>query len=286
MEQMRPGYPLEVLCRVLEVSASGFHARRSRAPSRRAQQEPRLEIEIRAAHQRTRQTYGPERLQRDLAAHGVSVGVHRIKRLRRKLGLCCKQRRRFKATTDSRHGLPVAENLLGQRFDAPSPSQTWLSDITYIPTEEGWLYLVGHKDLCTRKIVGYAMSERMTRNLVVESLRRAVEATGPPAGLVHHSDRGSQYCSAEYRKILEALGMTASMSGTGNCYDNAPMESFWATLKTELVFHRRFATRQQAIGEITEYIEVFYNRQRIQKQLGYLSPAAFERRYYEQRLAA
>ena len=151
---------------------------------------------------------------------------------------------------------------------------------------EGWLYLVGHKDLCTRQIVGYAMGERMTRNVVIESLRRAVEATRPSAGLVHHSDRGSQYCSAEYRKMLEALGMTASMSGTGNCYDNAPMESFWATLKTELVFHRRFATRQQAIQEITEYIEVFYNRQRIQKQLGYLSPAAFERRYYEQRLAA
>ena len=225
-------------------------------------------------------------MQRDLAAHGVCIGVHRIKRLRRKLGLCCKQRRRFKATTDSRHGLPVAENLLGQRFDARSPSQTWLSDITYIPTEEGWLYLVGHKDLCTHKIVGYAMGVRMTRNLVIESLRRAVEATRPPAGLVHHSDRGSQYCSAEYRKMLEALGMKASMSGAGNCYDNAPMESFWATLKTELVFHRRFATRQQAIREITEYIEVFYNRQRIQKQLGYLSPAAYERRYYEQRLAA
>ena len=141
----------------------------------------------------------------------------------------------------------MAENLLGQSFEAPSPSQTWLSDMTYIPTEEGWLYLVGQKDLCTRKIVGYAMGERMMRNLVIASLRRAVEATRPPAGLVHHSDRGSQYCSWEYRQMLEALGMKASMSGTGNCYDNAPMESFWETLKTELVFHRRFATRQQAV---------------------------------------
>jgi transposase InsO family protein len=286
MEQMRLEYPLGVLCRVLEVSPSGFHARRSRPISRRAQEEPRLEIEIRAAHQRTRQSYGPERLQRDLAAHGVCIGVHRVKRLRRKLGLRCKQRRKFKATTDSRHCLPVAENLLAQRFEAPAPSQAWLSDITYIPTEEGWLYLVGHKDLCTRKIVGYAMGERMTKNLVMESLLRAVHASQPPAGLLHHSDKGSQYCSLEYRKMLESLGMKASMSGTGNCFDNAPMESFWATLKTELVFHRRFATRQQAIREITEYIEVFYNRQRIQKQLGYLSPAAFERRYHEQRLAA
>jgi len=286
MVQMRPEYPLGVLCRVLGVSASGFHASQSRGPSRRAQQEARLEIEIRAAHQRTRQTYGPERLQRDLAAHGVLVGVHRIKRLRRKLGLRCKQRRKFKVTTDSRHSLPVAENLLEQRFQAGSPSRAWLSDITYVPTDEGWLYLVGHKDLCSRKIVGYAMGERMSRNLVMESLLRAVEATQPPAGLVNHSDRGSQYCSLEYRRLLDRFGMKASMSGTGNCYDNAPMESFWATLKTELIFHRHFATRKQAIREITEYIEVFYNRQRLQRQLDYLSPAAFERRYYEQRLAA
>ena len=152
MEQMRPEHPLGMLCRVLGVSVSGFHASRSRGPSRRAQEEPRLEIEIRAAHQRTRQTYGPERLQRDLIAHGVRVGVHRIKRLRRKLGLRCKQRRKFKATTDSRHSLPVAENLLDQRFEAEAPSQSWLSDITYVPTDEGWLYVVGHKDLCTRKL--------------------------------------------------------------------------------------------------------------------------------------
>jgi len=286
MEQMRLAYPLGVLCRVLKVSASGFHARQRRGPSRRTQEEPRLEIEIRAAHQRTRQTYGPERLQRELAAHGVRVGVHRIKRVRRQLGLRCKQRRKFKVTTDSRHRLPVAENLLEQRFQAAAPSQAWLSDITYVPTDEGWLYLVGHKDLCTRKIVGYAMGERMTKNLVMESLLRAVETTKPPTGLLHHSDKGSQYCSHEYRRLLEGLGIKASMSGTGNCFDNAPMESFWATLKTELIFHRRFATRQQAIREITEYIEVFYNRQRIQKQLDYLSPAMFERRYFEQQLAA
>ena len=286
MEQMRREYPLGTLCRVLDVSASGFHASRSRGPSRRAQEEPRLEIEIRAAHQRTRQTYGPERLQRDLAAHGVRIGVHRIKRVRCKLGLRCKQRRKFKVTTDSRHSLPVAENLLAQRFEAAAPCRAWLSDITYVATDEGWLYLVGHKDLCSRKIVGYAMGARMTKNLVMESLLRAVETTKPPKGLLHHSDKGSQYCSHEYRRMLEGLGVKASMSGTGNCFDNAPMESFWATLKTELIFHRRFATRQQAIRDITEYIEVFYNRQRIQKQLGYLSPAAFERQYYEQRLAA
>jgi len=286
MEEMRLDYPLGVLCRVLGVSAGGFHARRSRGPSLRAREEGRLETEIRAAHKRTRETYGPERLQRDLLANGVRIGVHRIKRIRRKLGLRCRQKRKFKVTTDSRHSLPVADNLLDQRFQAEAPSQTWLSDMTYIPTDEGWLYLVGNKDLCTRKIVGHAMGERMTRNLVIESLLRAVETTGPCTGLLHHSDKGSQYCSHEYRKMLDRLGMTVSMSGTGNCYDNAPMESFWATLKTELIFHRRFATRLQAIREITEYIEVFYNRHKIQKKLDYFSPAAFERRFYEQRLAA
>jgi transposase InsO family protein len=192
----------------------------------------------------------------------VRVGVHRIKRVRRQLGLRCKQRRKFKVTTNSRHSPPVAESLLGPRFEAAAPSQAWLSNLTYAPTDEGWLYLVGHRDLCSRKIAGYAMGERMTKNLVMESLLRAVETTKPLSGLVHHSDTGSQYCSHEYRRMLEGLGIKAAMSGTGNRFDNAPMESFWATLKTELVFHRRFATRQQAIREITKYIEVFYNRQR------------------------
>jgi putative transposase len=286
MKELRLNYPIPLLSRMLDTSASGYYAWVDRLPSVRAQEEVRLELEIRAADKRTRQTYGPVRLQWDLAGHGVKVGICRIRRIRKRLGIRCRQKRRFKATTNSMHNLPVVGNLLGQEFKVYRPNAVWVSDITYVPTEEGWLYLAGHKDLFTGEIVGYAMGERMTRNLVIESLRRAVEATRPPAGLVHHSDRGSQYCSSEYRKMLEALGMTASMSGTGNCYDNAPMESFWATLKTELVFHRRFATRQQAIREITEYIEVFYNRQRIQKQLGYLSPAAFERRYYEQRLAA
>jgi putative transposase len=180
----------------------------------------------------------------------------------------------------------VAGNLLEQRFQAGAPAKVWLSDLTYIDTDEGWLYLVGHKDLCTGEIVGYAMGERMTRNLVMQSLLVAVASKRPGIGLIHHSDRGSQYCSHEYRRMLEGFGMQASMSAAGNCYDNAPMESFWATLKTELVFHRRFSTRQEAIREITEYIEVFYNRQRLQKQLGYLSPAAYERQSYAQRKAA
>ena len=232
--------------------------------SRRALEEARLEVEIRAAQRRTRETYGAERLQEDLLAHGVNVGVHRSKRLRRKLGLRCRQIRKFKATTNSRHTLPVVENLLGlaRQFEAKAPGKIWLSDITYIPTEEGWLYLAGHKDLCTREIVGYAMAARMTKVLVSQSLFRAVSAKRPEAGLVHHSDRGSHYCAHEFRRLHDQFKMRASMSGKGNCFDNAFVESFWGTLKTELVFHRKYATRQEATQDLTEYIELFYNRQR------------------------
>ena len=193
----------------------------------------------------------------------------------------CKQKRKFKATTYSRHGLPVAENHLNQQFLVSEPNKVWVSDITFIPTEEGWLYLAAHKDLFTHEIVGYAMSERMTRNLISESLLRAVEKRRPRQGLMHHSDRGSQYCSNEYRRILDYYDMKVSMSGKGNCYDNAPMESFWGMLKQELVYHLHFQTRQEARQAITEYIEIFYNRQRIQAKLGYLSPVVYSRKYYE-----
>ena len=283
---MRLQYPIPMLCRLFGVSRSGFYDWKNRQPSQRSREEARLEVEIIAAHKRTRQSYGAERLQHDLAAHGVQVGVHRIKRIRRKLGLRCKQKRKFKATTDSNHAFPVAENLLNQDFRIDRPSAIWLSDITYIYTDEGWLYLAAHRDMYTGEIVGYAMGSRMTKVLVMESLRRAYNNKKPPKGLIHHSDRGSQYCSKEYRCLLERLGMKASMSAKGNCYDNAPMESFWSVLKMELIFQRHFATRQQAIREVTEYIEVFYNRQRIQPRLGYLSPAAFERQYYEFKKAA
>jgi transposase InsO family protein len=254
--------------------------------SKRAQEEIRLELEIRAAHKRTRQTYGPERLQHDLAEHGVQVGICRIKRIRKKLGIRCKQKRRFKATTNSRHGLPVAENLLGQEFKVYRPNAVWVSDITYVPTDEGWLYMAGHKDLFTGEIVGYAMGERLTSNLVSQSLFRALSAKRPSEGVMHHSDRGSQYCSQRYRGLLNQFGLQASMSGTGNCFDNAPMESFWGTLKQELVHHRRYGSRREAVRDITEYIEIFYNRQRRQARLGFLSPVAYERRFYAGLLAA
>ena len=240
-----------------------------------------MALEILAAHNRTRQTYGPERLQSELAEHGVIVGVHMIKRIRKQLGLHCKQRKKFKATTDSRHNLPVAGNLLQQDFKVTAPCQVWLADLTYVPTGEGWHYLAGLKDLFTGEIVGYAMDRRMTKDLVCRSLFRAVKAKRPAHGLIHHSDRGSQYCSKRYGKLISQFGMVASMSRKGNCYDNAPMESFWGTLKNELIHHNRYATRQEAERDIKEYIEIFYNRQRRQARLDYQSPASYERRYYE-----
>ncbi len=286
MKTLRLTYPLPLLCRVLEVSRSGYYAWLNRPLSKHAREEGRLDVEIKAAHTRTRETCGPERLQRDLAEHGVKVGICRIRRIRKKLGIRCKQIRKFKATTDSKHTLPVAENLLNQQFEATAPNQIWVTDITYIPTEEGWLYCTGHKDIFTGEVVGYAMNNRMTKNLVSQSLFRAVAAKRPEPGLIHHSDRGSQYCAHEYRKLLEQFSIKASMSRKGNCFDNAPMESFWGTLKNELIYHRRYRTREQAIREITEYIEIFYNRQRRQARLGYLSPAVYERQFYAERKAA
>ena len=286
MRELRLHYALPFIRRVLQVSASGYYAWQDRPLAKRDREELRLELEIKAAHKRTRQTYGAERLQRDLADHGVRVGIYRIKRIRKKLGLYCKQKRKFKVTTDSRHSFSVADNLLDQQFQAYQPNRVWVSDITYVPTDEGWLYLAGHKDLFNNEIVGYAMGERLTRNLVSQSLFRAVEAKRPANGLLHHSDRGSQYCSNEYRRILDKFGLQVSMSGTGNCFDNAPMESFWGMLKQELIHQRHYTSRLEAMREITEYIEIFYNRQRLQAKLGFLSPAVYAQKYYAGLLAA
>lgn len=283
IEELRHRHPVATMCRMLNVSESGYHAWRKRPPSVRTQENARLEVEIKAAHERTRETYGPERLQADLADN---VGIHRIKRMRKKLGLRCKQKRKFKATTDSNHALPVAPNLLDRQFTVVAPNKAWVTDITYIATDEGWLYLAGIKDLFNGELVGYAMDTRMTQNLVMQALFRAVAAKRPGKELIHHSDRGSQYCSHAYQKLLRQFGMQVSMSRKGNCWDNAPMESCWGSLKTELVHHRRFVTREQAKREITEYIEIFYNRIRKQARLGHLSPAAFRQQYYAIQRAA
>ena len=286
MKSMRLEYPLSLLCRVFDVSRSGFYAALARPPSRRAQDDERLKVAIKAAHVQTRETYGPLRLQPELVAQGFDTGRDRIVRLRRELGLRCKQKRKFKATTNSNHSFPVAPNLLEQTFAPTRPNEAWVSDITYVATDEGWLYLAGIKDVFTCEMVGYALGPRMTQELTAQALWRAVRGKRPAPGLILHSDRGSQYCADDYRKLVAQFGMQASMSRKGNCYDNAPMESFWGALKNELVHHRRFATREQARREIIEYIEIFYNRIRKQARLGYLSPAAFTQQYHAKQIAA
>jgi len=286
MKEWRLHYPLSVLCRVFNLARSGFYAWLHRKPSRRAQEDERLKIAIKAAHKRTRKSYSARRMQTELAADGFPVGRDRIIRLRKELNIHCIQKRKFKATTNSKHTLPVAENLLNQNFTPSVPNQVWVTDITYIPTQEGWLYLAGVKDVFTCEVVGYAMAERMTQDLVGRALFRAMQQKRPADGLIHHSDRGSQYCAHDYQKLLKQFGMISSMSRKGNCYDNAPMESFWGSLKNELVHHQRYATRNEAKASIQEYIEIFYNRQRRHSRLGNISPAAFEANYYKMKEAA
>jgi transposase InsO family protein len=270
----------------MEVSVSGYYKWLKRKPSKREMEDNRLEINIKAAHQRGRGTYGTLRIKDELAGEGIEAGRDRIRRLRKKLGLTSKNKKKYKATTDSNHKMPVAANLLGQKFEASEPNKIWVSDITYVATDEGWLYVAAVKDLYNREVVGYAMSERMTQELIGRALIRAVKTRKPAPGMILHSDRGSQYCSNNYRYILNQFGMIQSMSRKGNCYDNAPIESFWGTLKVELIYQRRFETRSQAIREITEYIEIFYNRQRRHSSLGNISPAAFLQNYYRMKKAA
>lgn len=277
---------MAVTCRVLGISRSGFYDWCKRPPSQRAQEDELLKVAIRAAHTKSRETYGARRLQPELAADGFVAGRDRIGRLRQEMGLQCRQKRKFKATTNSAHSLPVAENVLGQVFEPTRPNEVWTGDLTYIPTNEGWLYLAGLKDVFTAEIVGYAMGDRMTVELVNRALFQAVCQQRPAPGLIQHTDRGSQYCAQSYRGLQKQFGMVSSMSRKGNCFDNAPIESFWGALKSELVHHRRFATRAEAEAAIREYIEIFYNRQRRHSRLGNVAPAEFAKRYWESAKAA
>ena len=275
-------FEVGLMCMTLEVSRSGFYAWLGRDPSHRGQENAMIRMKMRDIHKRSRETYGSPRMQAALAAEGIHVSVNRVARLMREDGLCAKTKRRFKATTQSKHDLPVAENLLDQDFTIDRPNAVWVSDITYIPTDQGWLYLATTIDLYSRRVVGWAMEAHMKTDLVLAALAMAIGTRDPGPGLLHHSDRGSQYASKRYQKALKAAEMTCSMSRKGNCYDNAVQESWYHTLKTELVFHERFETRAEATSKIFEYIEVFYNRERLHSSLGYKAPAVFE----SERLAA
>jgi putative transposase len=275
--------PVAVLCKVLDVSRSGFYASQRRGPSARVLKDEKLAVAIAAAHKVGRGAYGSPRVHKELKADGVAVGRKRIARIMGELGLAGRRRRRFKATTDSKHNLPVAENVLDRKFEVDAPNVAWVTDITYVWTAEGWLYLAAILDLFSRRVVGFAMSERIDRALVLEALRAAVGRRAPNAGLLHHSDRGSQYASGDYQDALDDLGVVCSMSRKANCWDNAVAESFFATLKTELVYTRRFATRAEAREAIFDFIEVFYNRRRRHSSLGYVSPVEFEMKFVLER---
>ena len=279
-------FPITLLCKVLQVSRSGYYAWMHRRESRRAREDRRLLVHIKAIHKQSRGIYGSLRVHAELKAQGERCGKHRVARLMRQEGLYGKQRRRFKATTDSNHKQPVAPNILAGNFQVEGPDQVWAGDLTYIRTEEGWFYLAVILDLFSRRIVGWALGVRMTRHLVLEALRNAVGLRCPPAGLLHHSDRGSQYASGDYQKELAKHGMVVSMSRKGCCWDNAVCESFFHTLKTEQVYHCRYRTREEARQDIRKYIEVFYNNRRRHSSLGYMSPAEFEATAFTTALAA
>jgi len=272
-------FPVRVLCETLEISSSGYYAWLARPVSARARRRSELAEKIRAVHEENRRVYGSPRVHRTLVDGGERVCRNTVAKVMKAHGIRAKTRKRFRVrTTESNHPHPIAPNRLDRRFVAAKINQVWLTDITYIPTGEGFLYLAGVMDLCSRRIIGWSMTNHLRVELVETALRMAVAARGPklPRGLLHHSDRGVQYACGHYQSLLARHGITASMSGRGDCYDNAPQESFWGKLKTELTHHHRFATREQAQRAIFDYIEVFYNRRRLHSSLGYKSPEQFE----------
>jgi putative transposase len=279
-------YPVRLLCELLEVSRSGYYAWIDRPAPRKKIADAQLVVEIKAALVRGRGAYGSPRVHRELRAHGIHVSKKRIERLMRENGLVARQKRRFVHTTDSRHEYPIAPNVLDRNFDVRAANQAWVGDVTYIPTGEGWLYLAVLLDLFSRRVVGWATSATNDRDLALQALDQALRTRRPKRGLVHHTDRGSPYASDDYRSALDAGGIIASMSRTGDCYDNAVAESFFATLKAEHVDHEDFATRAMGTASIGDYVERFYNTARRHSHLGYVSPIEFELKSQVQGLAA
>jgi putative transposase len=273
-------FPVQRMCSVLDVSPSGFYAWQTRPVSPRVQANQKLLPEIRAIHIRSRKTYGSPRVHAELRACGFKVGRNRVARLMRAANLHGRRKKKQPRTTNSQHSYPVAPNRLNRDFQATRPNEKWLADITYIPTAEGWLYLAVVLDLFSRKIVGWAFAATLESCLVEQAFQMAVQDRPALSGLLHHSDRGSQYAGGAYQRLLVGQQVQTSMSRTGNCYDNAPMESFFSTLKCEHVHFQNYRTRQEAMTDIFSYIVGFYNRQRRHSSLGYLSPEEFERRYY------
>jgi putative transposase len=281
----KASFPVALMCRLLAVSRAGFYAWRQRPVAPRTRQDATLAVVVAAIYAEHHGRYGSPRVQMELRARGHRSGRKPIARLMRVQGLRARPRRRYRTTTDSRHGLPVAPNLLARRFAVAQPNTAWVTDMTYIWTAQGWLYLAVITDLFSRRVVGWAISERIDRKLALDALRMALAQRRPPRGLIHHSDRGSQYASADYQQLLAAYGIRPSMSRRGDCWDNAVAESFFASLKLELVYQVQWPSRAAARTALFEYLELFYNRRRRHSSLGYRSPAEFERRNLR-RLAA
>ena len=277
IDRAKGSFPVQRMCSVLGVSVSGYFAWRGRPPSWHDRQDAVLLTHIRSAFSLSNGTYGSPRMTRELQDEGFAVGRHRVARLMRENGLKARMKRRFRRTTDSHHAWPIAPNLLEQNFTAMRPNQKWVADISYVWTREGWLYLAVVLDLFSRRVVGWATSDRLHKELALTALRRAIAVRRPPPGLIHHADRGSQYCSVAYRSELRHHGIRVSMSGKGNCYDNAPVESFFKSLKSELVWRTVFQSRHQATAAIGRWIDGFYNPIRRHSTLNYTSPIAFER---------
>jgi transposase InsO family protein len=275
-----------VLCDVLGVSTSGFYAWRKRPASARNRKDAQLTAQIAGIHTRSRGTYGSPRVHAELAAQGQRVGRKRVARLMKQRGLEVRRKRRFRATTDSRHSLPVAKNVLARGFDVKAPNIAWVTDITYIATREGWLYLAAILDLFSRRVVGWATSERIDRQLTLDALGAALRTRRPSAGLLHHSDRGSQYASDDYQKALAKLDIRCSMSRKGDCWDNAVAESFFGTLKAELIEGNDWISRRLVHDAIADYIDNFYNLERRHSHNGYVSPIEHELKAQSNRPAA
>ena len=271
-------HAVALMCRVLTLSRSGYYDWRGRPPSDRARANVQLAADVHRVYAANKGRTGAPRITKHLRDEGQKVGQNRVARVMRTERLRAKAAKKYKATTNSSHSLPVAPNLLEQDFTAATPNQKWVSDITYIATDEGWLYLAVVLDLYSRLVVGWAMAERMTAKLVCDALRMALWRRKRPTGVIVHSDRGSQYCSADHRRLLQDHQLLCSMSKKGDCYDNAAMESWNHSLKVEAIHGERFATREMAKAQVFDYIEVYYNRKRLHSQLGYLSPEVFEAR--------
>lgn len=286
MARYKGQFSVRAMCRVLQVSASGFYGWLGRAPSRRAQQNAALVEAICIAHDASSERYGSPKIYHALRSQGIVCSENRVARLMRVHGIRAKPAKKYVATTDSDHELNVAPNVLGRQFSVPALDRVWGADITYIWTREGWLYLAVVLDFCSRHAVGWATSQRRDASLVTQALRQALQRRRPAKGLLHHSDRGGQYASLEYQRLLAQSGIRVSMSRKGDCWDNAPVESFFATLKRELADRQTFETRAEARSALFEYIEVWYNRQRLHSALGYLTPAKFEDQMHDQPNAA